>query len=41
MEHRKLKKVTNKTCVKTAINVQLKKLIAQLTRLKTLVTWQL
>jgi len=28
-------------CVKTVINVQLKKLIVQLTRLKKLIAWQL
>jgi len=40
MQH-KLKNVTNKMCVKTGINTQLKKLIAQFTRLKKLITSQL
>jgi len=36
-----IENVTNKMCVKTAINVKLKKLIARLTWLKKLIPWQL
>jgi len=41
MEHKQKKNVTNKLCIKTAINMWLKKLIGWLTRLKELIAWQL
>jgi len=39
MEYKQIENVTNKMCVKTAINARLKKLfITRLTRLKKLIT---